>query len=56
MVAYNITETLQLCTRQQNGHRVAGVGCHSIGVATAEEQGLKVKQVCWLAGLEVTGT
>ena len=36
--------------------RVAGVGCHSVGVGAAEEQGLEVKQVCWLAGFEVIST
>ena len=36
--------------------RVAGAGCHSVGVAAAEELGLEVKQVCWLAGFEVIST
>ena len=36
--------------------RVAGAGCHSIGVAAAEEQSLEVKQVCWLARIEVIST
>ena len=36
--------------------RVAGESCHSVGVAAAEEQGLEVKQVCWLSGLEVIST
>ena len=35
---------------------VAGACCHSVGVAAAEELGLEVKQVCWLAGLEVIST
>ena len=30
--------------------RVAGASCHSLGIAAAEELGLQVKQVCWLAG------
>ena len=36
--------------------RVAGAGCHSVGVAAAEDEGLEVKQVCWLAGFEVIST
>ena len=28
------------------------MGCHSVGVTAAEELGLEVKQVCWLAGFE----
>ena len=36
--------------------RVAVAGCHSVGVAAAEEYGLEVKQVCWLAGFEVIRT
>ena len=41
---------------QQGVNRVAGVGCHSVGPAEAEELGLDVKQVCWLAGFEVIST
>ena len=36
--------------------RVAGAGCHSVGVAAVEELGLEVKQVCCLAGFEVIST
>ena len=36
--------------------RVAGARSHFVGVAAAEELGLEVKQVCWLAGFEVIST
>ena len=41
---------------QQRVTRVAPTGCHSVGVAAAEELGLEVKLVCWLAGFEVIST
>ena len=41
---------------QQRVTRIAGAGCHSVAVAAAEELGLEVKQVCWLAGFEVIST
>ena len=41
---------------QQKGHPSSGAGCHSVEVVAAEELGLEVKQVCWLAGFEVIST
>ena len=66
MVKLNITKRRAIIQRGVIEHeqiiniirvtRVAGVSCHSVGVAAAEELGLEVKQVCWLSGFEVIST
>ena len=45
-----------LFTGQQKDHLSSWHGLPLHRVAAAEEQGLEVKQVGWLAGFEVTGT